>query len=112
MLRPTTQVALNKNSVGFGRQLKQTEFDKSRTDVQDRVELERLSHHDQYEEMKCNFQLADKQLVEHRDSLDAMEEENSRLRQEIQAKSSQVKQYAKEVDRLKKQVRSYRTCKE
>ena len=32
-------------------------------------------------------------------------EKNQRLEQDMQAKSSQVKQYAKEVDRLKQQVK-------
>ena len=58
------------------------------------------------------------QLAEHQQSMSAIELVNEKLHQEVhtargecqrlqeetQAKSSQVKQYAKEVDRLKKQV--------
>ena len=65
-----------------------------------------------------DFEGLQKQLVEHQLSLSAVEIVNQKLtkevqlarqkcqglEQDIQAKSSQVKQYAKEVERLKQQV--------
>ena len=82
-----------------------TELEKSRTQVQDRIELERLEQRNQYEQLKHDYELTSTQLMELRESVAVMEEENNFLKQEILAKSSQVKQYAKEVDRLKKHVR-------
>lgn len=60
---------------------------------------------DDYEELKHDYQIVNNQLAEHQETLSVIEQINDTLRQEIQAKSSQVKQYAKEVDRLKRKVR-------
>ena len=58
-----------------------------------------------YEELNHNYQIVNNQLAQHQETLSVVEQVNDTLRQEIQAKSSQVKQYAKEVDRLKRKVR-------
>ena len=73
---------------------------------------------DQLKAYQGDFEGLQKQLVEHQQSLSAVEIVNQKLtkevqlarqkcqglEQDIQAKSSQVKQYAKEVERLKQQV--------
>ena len=73
---------------------------------------------DQLKVHQGDFEGLQKQLVEHQQSLSAVEIVNQKLtkevqlarqkcqglEQDIQAKSSQVKQYAKEVERLKQQV--------
>lgn len=72
----------------------------------------------QFKAQQENFEGLQKQLIEHQHSLSAIEILNQKLTKEvqlarqrceglekdIQAKSSQVKQYAKEVERLKQQV--------
>ena len=88
-------------------QCETADFERSRTQVHDRIELERLAQRDQYEQLKHDHEVTSTQLMELRESVAVIEEENSFLKQEILAKSSQVKQYAKEVDRLKKHVRGY-----
>lgn len=76
------------------------EMEKESTKYEGQMEL------DDYEELKHNYQIVNNQLAKHQESLSMVEQVNDTLRQEIQAKSSQVKQYAKEVDRLKRKVRN------
>lgn len=66
--------------------------------------MERQAHRQERQDLKHDYQIAHSKLEQHQQALSAVEEANENLRQEIQAKSSQVKQYAKEVDRLKREV--------
>ena len=75
------------------------QMEKENAQCQGQMEL------DDYEELKHNYQIVNNQLAQHQESLSVVEQVNDTLRQEIQAKSSQVKQYTKEVDRLKRKVR-------
>ena len=82
------------------------ELEKKGARVKGQIDLEREVYHQEHQDLKHDYQIARSQLEQHQQSLSAVEEVNENLRQEIQAKSSQVKQYAKEVDRLKREVRN------
>ena len=82
------------------------ELEKKGARVKGQIDLEREAYHQEHQDLKHDYQIARSQLELHQQSLSAVEEVNENLRQEIQAKSSQVKQYAKEVDRLKREVRN------
>ena len=82
------------------------DLEKKGARVKGQIEVERETYHREYRDLKHNFQVLSSQLEQHQLALSAVEEANEKLRQEIQAKASQVKQYAKENDRLKREVRS------
>ena len=82
------------------------ELEKKGAHVEGQIELEKEAYHREHNDLKHNYQIITSQLEQHQQALSAVEEVNEILRQEIQAKSSQVKQYAKEVDRLKREVRN------
>ena len=82
------------------------ELEKKGARVKGQIEVEREAYLRDHQDLKHNYQVLTSQLVQHQQALSAVEEINENLRQEIQAKASQVKQYAKENDRLKREVRS------
>lgn len=84
--------------------------DVEREVAQGNIELDRLADQREHEDLKQNYTVVCNQLAEQQESLSALEQANETLRQDIGAKSSQVKQYAKEVDRLKKQVINVSRC--
>ena len=87
------------------------DLEKAIAQLKEKLEKEVSTYNEEYEDTQ-------KQLVEHQESLSAIEflykkltkevqlgrEKCQGLEQDLQAKSSQVKQYAKEVERLKQQV--------
>ena len=81
------------------------ELEKKGARVKSQIELEREVYRRENRDLKHTCQIATSQLEQHQQALSAVEEVNETLRQEIQAKSSQVKQYAKEVGRLKQEVK-------
>ena len=93
--------------VRAGAQSKVSELEKTDGHAKGRVKLGRAANDREYEDLEHNYQSVCKQLEEHKESLSVMEQVNATLKQEIGARSSQVKQYAKEVDRLKRQVYQY-----
>ena len=82
------------------------ELEKKGARVKGQIDVEREVYHREHQDLKHNYQVLSSQLVQHQQSLLSVEEVNENLRQEIQAKASQVKQYAKENDRLKREVRA------
>ena len=80
------------------------EMEKKGAHIKGQIETEREAYHREHQDLKQNYQIAHSQLEHHQQALSAVEEVNENLRQEIQAKASQVKQYAKENDRLKREV--------
>ena len=82
------------------------ELEKKGARVKGQIEIEREAYHREHQDLKHDYRIAHNQLEQHQQALSAVEEVNETLRQEIQAKASQVKQYAKENDRLKREVRS------
>ena len=90
--------------VRAGAQSKVSELEKNDGHAKGRVKLGRAANDREYEDLEHNYQSVCKQLEEHRESLSVMEQVNATLKQEVGARSSQVKHYAKEVDRLKRQV--------
>ena len=81
------------------------DLEKKGARVKGQIELEREAYHREHQDLKHDYQIVRSQLEQHKQALSAVEEANDNLIQDIQAKSSQVKQYAKEVDRLKREVR-------
>ena len=82
------------------------ELEKKGAHAKGLIEIEREVYHREHQDLKHNCQVLTSQLEQHQRALSSIEEVNENLRQEIQAKASQVKQYAKENDRLKREVRS------
>ena len=80
------------------------ELERKGARVKSQIELEKEAYRRENRDLKHSCQIANIQLEQHQQALSAVEEVNETLRQEIQAKSSQVKQYAKEVGRLKREV--------
>ena len=81
------------------------ELEKKGARVKGQIDVEREVYHREHQDLKHNYQVLSSQLEQHQLALSSVEEVNENLRQEIQAKASQVKQYAKENDRLKREVR-------
>ena len=93
-------------------------MEKKVAQLKGQLEQERSAYRHETNEKTLDYDVMKNQLAEHQQSMSTIELVNEKLHQEVQAargecqrlqeetqaKSSQVKQYAKEVDRLKKQV--------